>query len=232
MGLSGLDINIGESVFLLCGIIVGGIFCSLLFLQCCKCTVDGRAERKCDEEYQRILTRRQTELQIPQAKYYEEGVSNSPMYAQLQPGTPGGEHFALSAPPKSNAQTSPYIHKSPGASGWNRLSEFSPSIRGNNNNMPVHAAQSKSFMEMSELQSGSFMEFKNWNNVENHGTCFNFAYQDEENLGYTVKHMTSNNGDLVRVSSSRMKLVDLVKMENTSLHSSLDFGFERRQSEL
>jgi len=43
MTLKGLDINIGETILLLCGIVVAGVICSCVFLQCCNC-IDRRAE--------------------------------------------------------------------------------------------------------------------------------------------------------------------------------------------
>lgn len=45
MVLTGLDLTIGESALLICAIILSGVCCSYVFLQCCRCA-EGRAEKR------------------------------------------------------------------------------------------------------------------------------------------------------------------------------------------
>jgi len=173
MAFSGLDVGVQESIFLLCAIVIGGIVCSVIFLQCCRCTVGGRADRLYEEEHQRALEeqRRATLALINEAKESrhknENSVSISPLNVPLQPpqkqfnsgdsvnlllgvgGTPG----LASAPPRPKPQINIDIPKGPDLilAPWSSLSNQSGSIQAvdmvDQPPLQLHAAQSRTFMD-------------------------------------------------------------------------------------
>jgi len=154
--------------------VIGGVVCSVIFLQCCNCTAGGRADRLYEEEHQRALEeqRRATLAFIDEAKESrhknENSVSISPVNVQLQSpqkqyssgdslnillnvgGTPG----LASAPPRPKPQINIDIPKGSDfiLAPWSSsLSNLSGSIQavGMDNQTPLqlHRAQSKTFMD-------------------------------------------------------------------------------------
>jgi len=89
MAFTGLDLGIQESIFLLCAIVLGGVICSVVFLQCCRVTAEGRAENWYEIEHQRVLEeQRVIQAELNEAKEsknaYDESLSISPVYIELQ----------------------------------------------------------------------------------------------------------------------------------------------------
>jgi len=250
MAFSGLDVGIEESIFLLCGIVIGGVVCSVIFLQCCNCTAGGRADRLYEEEHQRALEeqRRATLAFIDEAKESrhknENSVSISPVKVQLQSpqkqyssgdslnillnvgGTPG----LASAPPRPKPQINIDIPKGSDfiLAPWSSsLSNLSGSIQavGMDNQTPLqlHRAQSKTFMDE-----------KKWGeNAVQHGKSYQFANGD---MGVTLKRVSSRkyDGRLVDLETPRLKLVDLANPEvkTRTRNISLELAYEHKTTEL
>jgi len=244
MAFNGLDVGVQESVFLLCAIVIGGIICSVIFLQCCRCTAGGRADRLYEEEHQRALEeqRRATQAFVDKAKEFghknENSVSISPLDEQLQSpqkqfdsgdsvsllpdvgGTPG----LASAPPKPKPKINIDIPRDSDliVAKWRSLSDQSASIRAKNKvyhpPQQLHAARSKTFMDE-----------KKWGeNAVQHGKSYQFA----EDMGVTLKRVSSKfyDGRLVDLETPRLKLVDLVNPTRTR-NSSYEL-YEHKTTEL
>jgi len=248
MAFSGLDVGIQESVLLLCAIVIGGVICSIIFLQCCNCTAGGRADRLYEEEHQRALEEQQRAIQasIDEAKEsrhnIEDSVSISPMNVERKSpekqynsgdgdsmnlllglsGTPG----IASAPPKPQPQINIDIPKKPDLlqRPWSSFSDQSASIQVvNQSPLQLHAAQSKTFMDE-----------KKWGeNAVQHGKSYQFAKGD---IGVTLKRVSSKkyDGRLVDLETPRLKLVDLVNPADKTRprNSSYEVAFEQTTTEL
>jgi len=249
MAFSGLDVGVQESILLLCAIVIGGIVCSVIFLQCCRCTVGGRADRLYEEEHQRALEeqRRATLALINEAKESrhknENSVSISPLNVQLQShqkqfnsgdsvnfllnvgGTPG----LASAPPKPKPQINIGIPKGSDLirASWSSLSDQSVGFQAvgmvNQPPLQLHAAQSKTFMDE-----------KKWGeNAVQHGKSYQFADGD---MGVTLKRVSSKkyDGRLVDLETPRLKLVDLANPEvkSRTSNSSYELIYEHKTTEL
>lgn len=251
MAFSGMDVGITESILLLCAIVLGGILCSVVFLQCCRLTAEGRAEIMYEAEHRRVLEQqRRTQASIDEAKEpghkVEDSLSVSPLYVQLQSPqkvydsgssinhvdygvTPGN---LASAPPRPNPQINIELHKSSDLSRWQALANYSASIQreeavvGHQPPLQVHAALSKSFMEE---------KHHHWDeNGERRGKSFQFANPE---TGVTLKRVSSKkykyDGRLVNGETPRLKLVDLLDSDNNNIRNeSFDFGYERKTTEL
>lgn len=249
MAFGGVDVGIMESVLLLCAIVLGGIICSLAFLQCCR-VAEGRAETMYEREHQRVLDeQRRMRASIDETKDHthkvEDSLSVSPMFVQLQSpqkiydtessinhvvngGTLGN---LATAPPRPKPQINIELHKPSDVSRWNALANYSASIQkeqavvGHQQPIQLHAARSKSFMEEKHHH--------HWDeNGEHHGSSFLFASQD---MGVTLKRVSSKkyDGRLVNGETPRMKLGDLLDSDNNNIRNdSFDFGYERKTTEL
>jgi len=241
MAFSGLDVGITESILLLCAIVFGGIICSMIFLQCCRWTAEGRALEMWDVEHQRVLDeQRRHRASIDEAKNPGHKVEDSlsvvsPIYVQLaspqkmyesdstinNSGTPG---YVASAPPKPQPQIKIELPSNQGR--WHALADYSVGIRpelaamSQNQPLEIHQARSKSFMEEKHMDE----------NDERRGKSFQFAQSE---MGVTLKRVSSSNydGKLVNGETTRLKLVDLIDKDNIRAES-LDFGYERKTTEL
>jgi len=246
MAFSGLDVSVEESIFLLCIIVFGGIICSVIFLQCCRYTAGGRAERLYEEEHQRALEEQQRTIRasIDESKEprhkNDESISVSPVYVQLQSPdklynswysdnqsgsgkTPGKQ---ASAPPKPKPQIKIELPKRPevNVSPWNSLSDCSVSLQAAHSGLvhqpQLHAAQSKSFMDEKNSQEYAVR----------HGKSFQFANSNSD-TGVTLKRVSSkkyNSGRMVDLETPRLKLVDILNSDENEF----EFGYERKTTEL
>jgi len=254
MTFTGLDVDVMQSILLLCAIIIGGVLWSLLFLGCCKC-VEGRAERICEEEYKKFLTQYQMSLSSgAEPKDKNDSASMSPIYVALQP-LRKSHGYETSTEPSASYDSHGTAHSINGdfespkiilqsnssvlnaadqeSQKWKRLSEFSPNLVGNRTlrvtTKPAFTiAQSMPFTDFPNVES------KKWDNNDNHaGMSFGSVPPAEKvNKSFTINRTTSSTyqGCPMRDITPRIKLLDITN--NNSLTSSFDLGLERKASEL
>jgi len=258
MTFTGLDVDVMQSILLLCAIIIGGVLWSLLFLGCCKC-VEGRAERICEEEYKKFITQNQMSISsgaepAEVAKDKDDSASLAPVNVPLHPLQKSHGYSTSSEPsgfyhphgtelsinddfesPKIILQSNSSLSNATDQESqkWKRLSEFSPNLV---DNRTLRTTTKPAFQISQSMPFTHFpyVEFKKWDNNVNHaGMRFRFIPPAEKvNKSYTINRTSSStyHGCPMTESTSRIKLLDITN--NNSLTSSFDLGLERKASEL
>jgi len=259
MAYSGLDVGIEESIFILCAIVIFGVVCSVIFLQCCNCTAGGRADRLYEEEHQRALEEQQRALEewrratlalIDEGKESrhknDNSVSISPVNIELQSHQKqfnisnsvnflldvGGTPGLASAPARPKPQINIDIPKDSDriVAPWSSsLSDLSVGIQA-----PGMVNQPP--LQLHRAQSKTFMDEKKWGeNAVQHGRSYQFADGD---MGVTLKRVSSKkyDGRLLDLETPRLKLVDLanpeVKRMTRNRNSSYELALGQETTEL